>query len=540
MSREENMDVAAALVHLIREYFYAHLFLYQYDGTYRKYYNISINKDTPWAFQFFKRTALDFDEQFVEDLFETLAYGITYLTYEQQIDVDHEGSAIQLFEILTETYKEILSTLNIKTLNDDDDDDVEFNKKTLRMPVNGREIYEINRQAFGDSMKRLGSSRLTHVNWPKSVIYNIDTHQHYALLRLKFMHVVYMFLSENGRKIALTRLESAIRHYIDVSNLTTMQIAQLQAELHCPAGEFSIEGFSQSRCAKEESVEQKLSDSNESLAPLESSLNELGALIGLESVKREVRKLVNLIQVSQMRERAGLKLAPTSLHLVFAGAPGTGKTTVARLIGAIYKALGLLKKGHLVEVDRSGLVGGYVGHTAIKTKEVIESALGGVLFIDEAYSLTSQSDNDFGGEAIETLLKYMEDYRDQLVVIAAGYSEEMEEFLASNPGLDSRFKTKINFENYSVTELTEMFENLVVENDYHVAEGAIQVIRDILDEAKDDEKFANGRTVRNLFEKLLMIHADRVADFSNPTISDLKNITVDDAVELERDSTILG
>jgi len=531
------MDVAPALVHLLREYFYAHLFLYQYDGAYRKSYNISINKDTPWAFQFFKRTALDFDEQFVEDLFETLAYDITYLTYEQKTDSDQAENAIKLFDILADTYNEILSTLNIKTLNDDNDD---FNKKTLRMPINGREIYEFNRQAFDERVQEFGWSRLTYVAGPKSLIDNIDIRQHYALLRLKVMHVVYMFLSENERKASVTRLEAAILHYIDVSKLTVMQITELQNELRCPADEISIERVSQSRCAKEQSVERKLSDSNDSLVPLESALNELGFLIGLESVKREVRKLVNLIQVSQMRERAGLKLAPTSLHLVFAGAPGTGKTTVARLIGAIYKALGLLNKGHLVEVDRSGLVGGYVGHTAIKTKEVIESALGGVLFIDEAYSLTSQSDNDFGGEAIETLLKYMEDYRDQLVVIAAGYSEEMEEFLASNPGLDSRFKTKITFENYSVTELTKMFENLVVENDYHVAEGTIQVIRDILDAAKDDEKFANGRTVRNLFEKLLMIHADRVADFLNPTINDLKNITVDDAVELERDSTILG
>jgi AAA+ superfamily predicted ATPase len=537
MSRGENMDVAAALVHLIREYFFAYLFLYQYDGSYRKAYNISINKDTPWAFQFFKRTALDFDEEFVQDLFETLAYDITYLTYERQMDADQEEDVISLFEMLTETYKEILSTLNIKTL---DDDEVDFNKKTPRMPRSGREIYEVNRQAFDERVQSFGWSRLTYVAGLKSLIDNIGIRQHYALLRLKFIHVVYMFLSETKRSIAVTRLESAIRHYIDVSKLTAMQMAQLQDELRFPADELSIEGFSQARSAKKQSVERKLSDSNDSLAPLESALNELGALIGLESVKREVRKLVNLIQVSQMRERAGLKLAPTSLHLVFAGAPGTGKTTVARLIGAIYKALGLLKKGHLVEVDRSGLVGGYVGHTAIKTKEVIESALGGVLFIDEAYSLTSQSDNDFGGEAIETLLKYMEDYRDQLVVIAAGYSEEMEEFLASNPGLDSRFKTKINFENYSVAELTEIFENLVIENDYHVTEGAIQVIRDILDAAKDDEKFANGRTVRNLFEKVLMIHADRVADFLNPTISDLKNITVDDAVELERDSTILG
>ncbi|HEY8095442.1 MAG TPA: AAA family ATPase [Methylobacter sp.] len=531
------MDVAAALVHLIREYFYAYLFLYQYDGAYRKTYNISINKDTPWAFQFFKRTALDFDEEFVQDLFEALAYDITYLTYERQVDADQEENVINLFEILTKTYMEILSTLNIKTL---DDDEVDFNKKTLRMPRNGREIYEFNRQTFDERVQKVGWSRLNYANEPKALIDTIDIPQPYALLRLKFMHVVYMFISETERQIAVTRLESAILHYVNVSNLTVMQVTQLQDELRCPADEISIGGVLRSRCTKKQSVEHKISDSNDSLAPLESALNELGALIGLESVKREVRKLVNLIQVSQMRERAGLKLAPTSLHLVFAGAPGTGKTTVARLIGAIYKALGLLKKGHLVEVDRSGLVGGYVGHTAIKTKEVIESALGGVLFIDEAYSLTSQSDNDFGGEAIETLLKYMEDYRDQLVVIAAGYSEEMEEFLASNPGLDSRFKTKINFGNYSVTELTEIFENLVIENDYHVAEGAIQVIRDILDAAKDDEKFANGRTVRNLFEKVLMIHADRVADFSNPTISDLKNITVDDAVELERDSTILG
>ena len=499
------MDVAAALVHLIREYFYAYLFLYQYNGAYRKAYNISVNKDTPWAFQFFKRTALDFDEEFVQDLFEALAYDITYLTYEQQVDADQEENVINLFEILTKTYKDILLTLNIKTL---DDDEVDFNKKALRMPRNGREIYEFNRQAFDERVQKFGWERLTYANEPKALIDTIDILQPYALLQLKFMHVVYIFLSETERKSAFTRLEAAIRHYIDVSKLTVIQVTQLQDELRFPAGEISIEGVSQSSRTKRQSVERKASDSNDSLASLESALNELGSLIGLESVKREVRKLVNLIQVSQMRERAGLKLASTSLHLVFAGAPGTGKTTVARLIGAIYKALGLLKKGHLVEVDRSGLVGGYVGHTAIKTKEVIESALGGVLFIDEAYSLTSQSDNDFGGEAIETLLKHMEDYRDQLVVIAAGYSEEMEEFLASNPGLDSRFKTKINFENYSVTELTEIFENLVIENDYHVAEGAIQVIRDILDVVKDDEKFANGRTVRNLFEKVLMIHAE--------------------------------
>jgi hypothetical protein len=305
MSRGENMDVAAALVHLIREYFYAYLFLYQYDGTYRKAYNISINKDTPWAFQFFKRTALHFDEEFVQYLFETLAYDITHLTYEQQIDADQEEDVVSLFEMLTETYKEILSTLNIKTL---DDDEVDFNKKTLRMPRNGREIYEFNRQAFDERVQSFGWARLTYVAGPKSLIDNIDIRQHYALLRLKFMHVVYMFFSETERNIAVTRLESAIRYYIEESNLAVMQIAQLRDELRFPADELCIEGVSQSRCAKRQSVERKISDSKDSLAPLESALNELGALIGLESVKREVRKLVNLIQVSQMRERAGLNL----------------------------------------------------------------------------------------------------------------------------------------------------------------------------------------------------------------------------------------
>jgi hypothetical protein len=162
---------------------------------------------------------------FVEDLFETLAYDITYLTYEQKTDADQEENTIKLFEILTETYKEILSTLNIKTLNDDNDD---FNKKTLRMPISGREVYEFNRQALDEHVQSFGWPRLTYVAGPKSLIDNIDIRQHYALLRLKFMHVIYMFLSETERHIAVTRLESAILHYVDVSNLTVMQVTQLQ------------------------------------------------------------------------------------------------------------------------------------------------------------------------------------------------------------------------------------------------------------------------------------------------------------------------
>ena len=240
---------------------------------------------------------------------------------------------------------------------------------------------------------------------------------------------------------------------------------------------------------------------------------ELNALVGLESVKSEVKTFRNFIKIQNERKKKGLPIPPTSYHLVFFGNPGTGKTTLARIMAKIFKELGILAKGHLVETSRAGLVAGYVGQTAIKTNEVIDEALDGVLFIDEAYTLANGSENDFGQEAIDTLLKRMEDNRDRLVVIVAGYTNEMKSFIKSNPGLSSRFNRYINFPDYSATELTEIFKKLVAKYHYSLNEDAEKALSTLLKSAlsKGNERFGNGRFVRNLFEKVIERQANRLA-----------------------------
>lgn len=259
---------------------------------------------------------------------------------------------------------------------------------------------------------------------------------------------------------------------------------------------------------------------------LDELLGRLERLVGLDSVKSEIKSLVNIARVHEMRRKEGLKVPPSGYHMVFVGPPGTGKTTIARLLGAIFHALGLLSRGHLTEVDRAELVAGYVGQTAIKTDKVVQGARGGVLFIDEAYSLApDNSDQDFGREAIETLLKLMEDHRNDLVVIAAGYRDRMEEFIESNPGLRSRFTRFIDFPDYTPEELTTIFLRIAEEEGYTLGDGVVQVVNGKLTEAYNSrtENFGNGRLVRNLFEQTLTSQANRLANAS-PTREQLCTI----------------
>jgi hypothetical protein len=246
--------------------------------------------------------------------------------------------------------------------------------------------------------------------------------------------------------------------------------------------------------------------------PLEELLAELDALVGLDRVKADVRQLINFLKVQKLREGQGLKSLPASRHLVFYGNPGTGKTTVARLVSQIYRTLGVLRRGHLVETDRAGLVAGYVGQTAMKVRDVTTKALGGVLFIDEAYTLASGGANDFGQEAVETLLKMMEDHRDDLVVIVAGYTGRMQEFLDSNPGLRSRFNKHIHFDDYGAEQLVKIFKTFCQKADFKLAEGAEKELSSIFNVlcASRDETFGNARAARNLFEATLSKQADRL------------------------------
>lgn len=263
----------------------------------------------------------------------------------------------------------------------------------------------------------------------------------------------------------------------------------------------------------------------------EEALAELDELIGLEPVKEEVRKFANYVRVSKQREAAGLKVAPVSYHMVFTGNPGTGKTTVARIMAKIYRSLGILEKGHLVETDRSGLVGQYMGETAVKTNAKIDEALDGVLFVDEAYALASESGRDYGHEAIATLLKRMEDDRDRLVVIVAGYTKEMKGFIEDNSGLKSRFNRYIEFPDYTAAELAAMFRLNVRKNQYALSEEAEARLDGAMEEwtRGRDRNFGNGRWVRNLFEKAVERQAMRLGAREDvPSREELMTLTPED------------
>jgi SpoVK/Ycf46/Vps4 family AAA+-type ATPase len=267
---------------------------------------------------------------------------------------------------------------------------------------------------------------------------------------------------------------------------------------------------------------------------LDDLLAELNKLVGLGRVKRDVAAMVKLMQMVKRRQETGLPPPPLSRHLVFAGNPGTGKTTVARLYGRILAKLGILESGHLVEADRGALVGEYVGHTAPKTQAVFRRALGGVLFVDEAYALTPEGrGTDFGQEAISTLVKLMEDHRDEIVVIVAGYPGEMESFIGSNPGLSSRFSRTLTFDDYTPEEMVRIVEHQAAAHQYTLLPASRELLLAFFEQAPRAQGFGNGRSARQLFQQMTERQAQRVAEVADPTTAELSTLLPADVPDLE-------
>ena len=324
-----------------------------------------------------------------------------------------------------------------------------------------------------------------------------------------------------AKKPALSE-DDAVKNAQDALSEAKNLLKDMDEQLAIPAGPGGSDGGAEAEAPQE---------------PEKDPMEELDQLIGLESIKSDVKELMDFVKIQKMRKDQGLKSVPVSLHLVFTGNPGTGKTTVARIIGRLYKQIGVLSKGQLVETDRSGLVAGFVGQTALKTQEKIKAAMGGVLFIDEAYALTSNEQDTFGQESVDTILKAMEDHRDDLVVIVAGYTAPMEKFINSNPGLKSRFNKYIEFPDYTTDELEQIFYMNCEKYDYVVEEEVKHQIRSliVLRKLQQLENFANAREVRNMFEEIITNQARRVAAMENPTQEDMMKITLEDLVEGKED-----
>ncbi len=360
---------------------------------------------------------------------------------------------------------------------------------------------------------------------------------------------LYNVYEKMGREFISSKREASGKELEAFTNYTAMMEKYIRdlklfepGNGPIPAGKIANSGSSK-LSAKKDNVAGKLDgmkgnlnvkEFSEEELSYEDLMKELNTLVGLDEVKKDIKSLVNLLKVKKMREERGMKQPSVSLHMVFSGNPGTGKTTVARLLAKIYKCIDVVPKGHLVEVDRSNLVEGYVGQTAIKTKEVVESALGGILFIDEAYTLTAGKDGkDFGQEAVDTLLKLMEDNRDNLVVIVAGYTDLMKEFVESNPGLKSRFNKYIFFKDYTGEQLYDIFMSMCDKQEYVPNTAGKEYVKEYFNDKVEhkDENFANAREVRNYLERSISRQASRIVEMEDVSDKQLKTLTKTDLEE---------
>ena len=328
------------------------------------------------------------------------------------------------------------------------------------------------------------------------------------------------FLLKSYKEFIIQFSQGIIAADQNISNHEMSAIAEITSQVNSGEfGELSVENnVATASSTTNKIVGNSASQNNEKVEKIEDVLAELESFTGMEGIKRDVRSLINLLKIQKQRESQGLSVVKPSLHMVFTGPPGTGKTTVARVMGRVFKALGVLEKGHIIETDRSGLVAGYVGQTAIKVDEVVQKSLGGILFIDEAYTLSpSDGQDSFGQEAIDTLLKRMEDNRDSLVVIVAGYEEEMQRFIESNPGFKSRFNKYISFDDYKPEELIEIFKSIVQKNKYIASNELISLLQNKFAELYNSrtKSFGNGRVVRNLFEKIVENQSNRLASMDS-------------------------